>query len=187
MYNNRDLMDRIVMEMDDDHVVIDASDIILPPFTLSFSEVYINKNSVSDFSLDQKLDRSSSEFLYRSRWPSFANFTPRQVDELNGFLSTPKFIKFLTDISESISKEENKKDALVKHLRMLNSYLPAAVYVPFVVNSIRNYAVLHIPPNECKIFQTKERCPFMICVEMYRPDEINRLIKEENAYEEEKQ
>ena len=52
MYNNRDLMDRIVMEMDDDHVVIDASDIILPPFTLSFSEVYINKNSVSDFSLD---------------------------------------------------------------------------------------------------------------------------------------
>ena len=67
MYNNKDLMDRIVMEMDDDHVVIDASDIILPPFTLSFSEVYINKNSVSDFSLDQKLDRSSSEFLYRSR------------------------------------------------------------------------------------------------------------------------
>lgn len=70
-------MDRIVMEMDDDHVVIDASDIILPPFNLTFSEVYINKNSVADMSLDQKLDRSSSEFLYWSRWPSFANFTAK--------------------------------------------------------------------------------------------------------------
>lgn len=138
--------------MDDDHVVIDASDIILPPFNITFSDVFINKNSMADVSLDHKLDRSSSEFLYRSRRPSFANFTGKQVDELNGFLSTPKFIKFLTDISESISKEENKKDSLIKHLRMLNNYLPSAVYIPFVVNSIRNYAVLHIPPNECKIF-----------------------------------
>ena len=58
------------------------------------------------------------------------------VDEINGFLSTPKFLKFLTDISISISKEENKKDALIAHLRQLNNYLPAAVYIPFVGNSI---------------------------------------------------
>jgi hypothetical protein len=47
------------------------------------------------------------------------------------------------------------------------------VYIPFVSNSIRNYAVLHIPLSECRVFQTKERAPFMVAVELYRPDELN--------------
>ena len=46
MYNNRELMDKIVMEMDDDHVVISAADIILLPFMINFNEVYITKNSI---------------------------------------------------------------------------------------------------------------------------------------------
>ena len=39
--------------------------------------------------------------------------------------------------------------------------------------SIRNYAVLHIPPNEGIVFETKERAPFLICIELYRPEEIS--------------
>jgi len=41
------------------------------------------------------------------------------------------------------------------------------------IDSIRNFAVLHIPVDECKVFQTKERAPIMICVEMYRPEELS--------------
>ena len=55
---------------------------------------------------------------------------------------------------------------------MLNKQLPAAVYLPFVNQSMRNYAVLHIVAEETKIFKTKERCPLLLCIEVYRPTEI---------------
>lgn len=42
-----------------------------------------------------------------------------------------------------------------------------------IIDSIRNYAVLHVPLSECRVFQTKMRAPFMIAVELYRPDELN--------------
>lgn len=46
MYNTKDLMDRVIMEMDDDHVVIDASDIVLHAFTENFNDNFIAKNSI---------------------------------------------------------------------------------------------------------------------------------------------
>lgn len=99
----------------------------------------------------------------------------KKVDErkLNAYLSTPRFIKYLTDISEIISKEQDKKAALKRELRKLNQHLPASVYIPFCQESIRNYAVLHINPEEVHVFQTKSRCPYMITIEMYRPDEMS--------------
>lgn len=54
----------------------------------------------------------------------------------------------------------------------VNKQLPASVYIPFVNNSIRNYAVLHVLLSECRVFQTKERSPCLIVVELYRPDEL---------------
>jgi hypothetical protein len=50
--------------------------------------------------------------------------------------------------------------------------LPAAVYIPFVNQSMRNYSVLHIVAEESRIFKTKERCPLLLCIEVYRPTEI---------------
>ena len=55
---------------------------------------------------------------------------------------------------------------------MLNKQLPGAVYLPFVNQSMRNYAVLHIVAEETRIFKTKERCPLLLCIEVYRPTEI---------------
>lgn len=99
----------------------------------------------------------------------------RKIDERksNAYLSTPRFIKYLTDISELISKEQNKKEALKRELRKLNQHLPASVYIPFCQDSLRNYAVLHIPPEEVSVFQTKTRAPYMITIELYRPDEMS--------------
>lgn len=36
---------------------------------------------------------------------------------------------------------------------------------------MRNYAILKIADSESRIFLTKERAPFMICLEAYRPYE----------------
>jgi hypothetical protein len=55
----------------------------------------------------------------------------------------------------------------------VNEQLPGAVYIPFVSQSMRNYAVLHIAAYESRIFRTKERAPIMLCVEVYRPFEIS--------------
>jgi hypothetical protein len=38
---------------------------------------------------------------------------------------------------------------------------------------MRNYAVLHVVVEECRIFRTKERCPLLLCIEVYRPSEIS--------------
>ena len=110
---------------------------------------------------------------------------------LQGFLSTPKFIKCLTDISLSLSISKASKEEKLRLLReelfKINQHLPSSVYIPFVnsntytsykfIDSIRNYAVLHVPLSECRVFQTKERAPFMIAVELYRPDELSLYAK----------
>lgn len=36
---------------------------------------------------------------------------------------------------------------------------------------MRNYALLNIVTNESKVFSTKQRTPFYICIEIFRPEE----------------
>ena len=75
------------------------------------------------------------------------------------------------------SKHEKLK-VLKEELIKLNQHLPASVYLPFVGNSTRNYCVLNISPDEARVFQTKERAPVLICVEVFRPDEMALVLKE---------
>ena len=88
---------------------ITVKDIVLLPFTSSISEKNRRASSVGD----------SSPIL-------------KKVDQrkVNAYLSTPRFIKYLTDISEIISYETDKKAALTRELRKLNHHLPASVYIP---------------------------------------------------------
>lgn len=37
---------------------------------------------------------------------------------------------------------------------------------------MRNFAILNIVASEAKIFQTKERAPLLLCIEVYRPIEM---------------
>jgi hypothetical protein len=37
--------------------------------------------------------------------------------------------------------------------------------------------VLHIPPEEARVFQTKERAPIMLAIEVFRPEEMALVIK----------
>ena len=67
---------------------------------------------------------------------------------------------------------EEKRSFLKKELCALNKQLPAQVYIPFVNNSMRNHAVLNIVVEDAIIFQTKERAPLLLCLEVYRPNEV---------------
>ena len=67
---------------------------------------------------------------------------------------------------------------LKRELVRINAHLPASVYIPFVQNSTRNYCVLHIPPDEVRVFQTKERAPILLSIEVFRPDEMAIVLKQ---------
>lgn len=60
---------------------------------------------------------------------------------------------------------------LKEDLKEINQMLPACAYIPFNNPTCRNCAVLHIVVSEAKVFTTKERAPYKICVEIYRPYE----------------
>lgn len=77
------------------------------------------------------------------------------------------------------SKQE-KTTILKRELAKINQHLPASVYIPFVKNSTRNYCVLHIPPEEARVFITKERTPIMISIEVFRPDEMALVLKQKH-------
>ena len=85
------------------------------------------------------------------------------------FSSTLNFISKLTDISTQILRSADKKAVLQEELRKLNSLLPACVYIPFSNPKIRESFILHIPVQEAKVFTTKERAPYLIPIEVFRP------------------
>ena len=76
----------------------------------------------------------------------------------------------------------DRKQSLIEGLKQVNQNLPGNVYIPFVNNSWRNYTVLNICENESKLFLTNTRAPFLICMEIYRPEEI--LVTSQTRYRE---
>jgi len=83
-----------------------------------------------------------------------------------GFLSNILFIEDLIRVSEILAFADPKLIALRSELKKRNEHLPAAVYIPFFNNSIRHYMVLNIVTDEAKVFSTKERAPFYMCLEI---------------------
>ena len=81
----------------------------------------------------------------------------------------------LTEISLALINVPDRKAYLRTELSKLNRALPGTVYIPFVNSSMRNYAVLHIAVEEAKVFQTKERAPLLLCIEVYRPEELTLI------------
>ena len=60
----------------------------------------------------------------------------------SAYMSTPSFIKYLTDISTTIMSSDNKLETLKNELRQLNLKLPATVYIPFIYGTF-NYIYLY--------------------------------------------
>lgn len=96
------------------------------------------------------------------------------------FDSTMAFIDNLTSISTTIMKSSDKKSVLKKELTKINERLPACVYIPFNNPKLRESFVLHIPINEAKVFTTKERAPYLICIEVFRPLQEFKMQRDMN-------
>jgi len=94
-----------------------------------------------------------------------------QENHYDHYMSTLWFWQELTDISIKLLRAPNKKEKLIEALKELNRKLPSAAYIPFNKAFTRECAVLHIPISEVKVFKTKERAPFLICIEVYKPYE----------------
>ena len=110
---------------------------------------------------------------------SFLTSNLHLLTALNAYLSTPKFVTILTDLSLELIYQTDRDDFLMTELKKINKRLPAAVYIPFVNDSVRNYAILHIVADEAKIFQTKERAPVLLHFEAFRPEELMLSVSPE--------
>jgi hypothetical protein len=99
-------------------------------------------------------------------------------------MSTLEFYTELANISLALANVPNKLEVLKRELIKVNRKLPASVYIPFVKSQTRSCAILHIPVSEAKVFVTKERAPFLVCIEIYRPyDELKMLQNDLKATE----
>jgi len=87
----------------------------------------------------------------------------------NPFNSTILFFEDLYLIAQAMTKADNKLKFLKRRLRKLNKALPSSVYIPFVKDSVRCYSILDVVVEETRVFSTKERSPFYICLEIFNP------------------
>jgi hypothetical protein len=106
------------------------------------------------------------------------NLTQIDQDDINltSFLSNINFVDHLCNICEDIGqiRVDLQHAALMEHIKKINSLLPANIYLPFLKDSIRYYVIANIPISEVKIFKTKNRAPYMITIEAFRLEELNR-------------
>lgn len=93
----------------------------------------------------------------------------------DGYLSTVNFVKALTDIAVDLLPVPNKLETLRLRLGELNCSLPAGVYLPFSKKHLRESAVLWVRITESKVFATKERAPYLVCIEVFNPAEELKL------------
>jgi len=125
---------------------------------IQISDVRINPSNSNTTSIKGKIFKIEARdiILKPFKIPQEINVRdPMSQDFLEAYLSTPSFIKTLTDLSDDVMKYQTpkeKKHFLKKQLCQINKKLPAQVYIPFVSKAMRNYAVLNIAVEEAKIF-----------------------------------
>uniref|UniRef100_A0A7S3JSQ7 PI3K/PI4K catalytic domain-containing protein n=1 Tax=Aureoumbra lagunensis TaxID=44058 RepID=A0A7S3JSQ7_9STRA len=85
------------------------------------------------------------------------------------FAETPQFISALTALSLELSPEKkNCQDIFKNQLEKLDQQLihqtDTIAYLPFVGFQTERIVRIHV--KESKLFITKERCPFLVCLEL---------------------
>lgn len=119
--------------------------------------------------------------------------------EKNSFLSNLMFWEDVEKIVKQaiILKKEEKIEFMKNKLRKLNENLPGPVYIPFkksdnitniyyifiiIIESLRNFTVLSIIPEETIWFNSKEKSPILLFFEIFRIEELleNCIALDEN-------
>lgn len=92
----------------------------------------------------------------------------------NNFLETPRFYAALTDISRKLcAVERTERDQVLRDLLhdLGPSLLPSsAACVPFIGlhGQLDRRIVVRVHCHESKVFSTKARCPYLVCLEVQR-------------------
>lgn len=83
----------------------------------------------------------------------------------NLFHAQLDFVKCLTHISQRLFdvELELRRDVLRRELEKLNDFIPTNVFIP---TDRRAHRVLRIVPEDAHVFNTKERTPFLLVVEV---------------------
>lgn len=118
--------------VEEEEIQVTAKDIILQPFMLDDDRVF--RETVMSQANNPLQKLGEDEIIQRNHGmhPSLYLFLA-----MNAYLSTPKFIKHLTDISFELIAVQNRDEYLRIELKKINLKLPAAVYIPFVNSKIR--------------------------------------------------
>uniref|UniRef100_A0A915JAQ7 Phosphatidylinositol 4-kinase beta n=1 Tax=Romanomermis culicivorax TaxID=13658 RepID=A0A915JAQ7_ROMCU len=96
---------------------------------------------------------------------------PRLMPEL-------EFVKSLVVVGnrlKSVSGKDSKTTRLIAELAMLNLNLPARVWLPLVesgFNGPRHY-VVRIPPTAGAVLNSKDKAPYLICLEVLEVEDIH--------------
>jgi hypothetical protein len=87
-------------------------------------------------------------------------------------------MKDLTDICEDVLKENDDKEKFLKdQMHKLNKSLPATAYIPILTGAQRNFMVLRVVPDECRLFITATKAPYLVNIEVFQPQELNLFIQ----------
>ncbi|KAI0558750.1 1-phosphatidylinositol 4-kinase [Gracilaria domingensis] len=86
-------------------------------------------------------------------------------ERANLFHAELDFVKCLTHISNGLFdvERELRRDVLRRELEKLNDFIPNNVFIP---TERRPHRVLRIVPEEAHVFNTKERVPYLLVVEV---------------------
>lgn len=98
----------------------------------------------------------------------------------DGFMSTLWFIDSLSQMAGKVLKSCHRATVLQEEIKKLNLLLPAQVYIPFSSLNCQGFIVLHVPPSETKVFETKDRAPCLLAVELFNPTEEALLGQSED-------
>ncbi|CAD8169336.1 unnamed protein product [Paramecium octaurelia] len=114
-----------------------------------------------------QFDQHSMKCLILPEHIQLSKYKPLEQQESYDFMSCINFWNDIISISDKLKFADPKIISLRADLSLINTRLPANVYIPFVKDQLRHYTILNIVVEETKIFSTKERAPFYICVEVY--------------------
>lgn len=94
----------------------------------------------------------------------------RTATRVETFEETPRLVETLTEISRDLKhvNRASRNDVLRERLHDLDWNALPCGYVPLLLSSRIRGRVLRIHQAECKVFSTKDRCPYLVCLEVER-------------------
>lgn len=54
-------------------------------------------------------------------------------------------------------------------MHTINKSLPATAYIPILTGAQRNYMVLQVVPEDCRLFITATKAPYLVNIEVFSP------------------